>query len=251
ENFCECDIIKKPSRNELHNLYSLVYNPKTTSLNQELFLRKYNRLCFTYFKEDPDLEYSPTDNDHDDNYSITSDLPNNNLDSSTNQPNNENTFDAFHYDLTKHTCERLKNKKINNYDLEILYKINRRGQLIVLDDEHDFDSFITESKNLSSNKIMNTRDVIVEVLPSYPAFGMAYAIKVNKQLNISQPIFLISDLVPTFYEFFEKLNKAYNDSNDDYLKLEAVFAREKLTVNSIKNLNYEYLKEELEVTKRG
>ncbi|CAG8758787.1 1163_t:CDS:2, partial [Racocetra persica] len=77
---------------------------------------------------DPDdLEYSSTDNDHDDNYSTTSDLPNDDLDSSTNQPNNENTFDAFYYDLTKHTCEHLKNKKINNYDLEISYKINGCG----------------------------------------------------------------------------------------------------------------------------
>ncbi|CAG8646662.1 2563_t:CDS:1, partial [Racocetra persica] len=74
---------------------------------------------------------------------------------------------------------------------------------------------------------------------------MAYAIKVNKQLNISQPTSSISDSVPTLHEFFEKLNKAYDDGNDDYLKLEAAFAREKLTINGIKNLNNEYLKEEL------
>ncbi|CAG8610272.1 1037_t:CDS:2, partial [Racocetra fulgida] len=118
-----------------------------------------------------DPEYSPTDNDHDDDYSTTSDLLNNDLDSSTDRPNNESselkvkviikvnnstplagkwfmfysdTFDAFHYDLTKYTCEYLKNKKIDNYDLEISYKINGRGQLIALDDKHDFDSFITE-----------------------------------------------------------------------------------------------------------
>ncbi|CAG8710169.1 2001_t:CDS:2, partial [Ambispora leptoticha] len=253
---------------------------------------------------DPDdLEYSPTDNDHDDDYSTTSDLLNNDLDSSTDRPNNENTFDAFHYDLTKHTCERLKNKKIDNYNLEISYKINGCGQLMALNDEHDFDLFITESKNLSSNKIMviyitlksnkrkaeksvedksslssdeiklakiisqirskyecnihntpcyiedqnhlqlmppllylwaqdvNAGGATVEVPPFYPAFGMAYAIKVNKQLNILQPTSSISDSVPTLHEFFEQLNKAYDDGNDNYLKLEAAFAREKLTIN--------------------
>ncbi|CAG8782028.1 2525_t:CDS:1, partial [Racocetra persica] len=92
----------------------------------------------------------------------------------------------------------------------------------------------------------NARDVTVEVSPFYSVFRMAYAIKVNKQLNISQPTSLISDSVPTLHEFFEKLNKAYNDGNNDYLKLEAAFAREKLTVNGIKDLNDEYLKKELE-----
>ncbi|CAG8476789.1 12397_t:CDS:2 [Racocetra persica] len=96
---------------------------------------------------------------------------------------------------------------------------------------------------------MNAGGATVEVLPSYPVFGIAYAIKVNKQLNISQPTSSISDSVPTFYKFFKKLNKAYNDGNDNYLKLEVVFAREKLTVNGIKDLNDEYLKEELRITK--
>ncbi|CAG8464979.1 30272_t:CDS:2 [Racocetra persica] len=95
---------------------------------------------------------------------------------------------------------------------------------MALDDENDFNSFIIESKNLSSNKIMNARGATVEVPPSYPVFGMAYAIKVNKQLNISQPISSISDLVSTLHE-------------------------EKLTINGIKDLNNEYLKEELGVTK--
>ncbi|CAG8646678.1 2564_t:CDS:1, partial [Racocetra persica] len=39
---------------------------------------------FIHFKEDSDSEYSPTDNDYDDDYLTTSDLPNDNLDSSTN-----------------------------------------------------------------------------------------------------------------------------------------------------------------------
>ncbi|CAG8490058.1 4818_t:CDS:2, partial [Racocetra fulgida] len=110
-----------------------------------------------------DTEYSPTNNDHDDDYSTTPDLLNDNFDSSTDQPNNERAT--------------------------------------------------------------------VEVPPPYPAFRIAYAIKANKQLNILQPTSSISDSVPTLHEFFEQLNKAYNDSNDDYLKLEAAFAREKLTVN--------------------
>ncbi|CAG8835220.1 9075_t:CDS:2, partial [Racocetra persica] len=73
-----------------------------------------------------------------------------------------------------------------------------------------------------------------------------YIIKVNKQFNISQPT-SISDLVLTLHEFFKKPNKAYNDSNDDYLKLEVAFAREKITINDIKDLNNKYLKEELEL----
>ncbi|CAG8803806.1 34680_t:CDS:1, partial [Racocetra persica] len=92
----------------------------------------------------------------------------------------------------------------------------------------------------------NANLIIVEILPFYPTFGMAYVIKTNIQTqpNIIQPMFTsISDSIPTLHEFFEKLNEAYNNSNDDYLKLEAAFAREKLTVNAIKDLSDEYLRE--------
>ncbi|CAG8818255.1 10531_t:CDS:1, partial [Racocetra fulgida] len=85
-----------------------------------------------------------------------------------------------------------------------------------------------------------------EIPPFYPTFGMAYAIKTNIQAqpNITQSIFTsTSDSIPTLHEFFEKLNEVYNDSDNNYLKLEMAFVKKKLTVNAIKDLNDEYLRE--------
>ncbi|CAG8743391.1 7691_t:CDS:2, partial [Cetraspora pellucida] len=82
----------------------------------------------------------------------------------------------------------------------------------------------------------NAGSATLEIPPSYPTFGMAYAIKTNiqAQSNILQPAFTsFFDSIPTLHE------------------LEAAFAKEKLTVNAIKDLSDEYLREQLGVTKLG
>ncbi|CAG8813103.1 19274_t:CDS:2, partial [Racocetra persica] len=64
-----------------------------------------------------------------------------------------NGFDMFYNDLIKH-IRKYHNNKIDKNNIEISYKVNGRDHAIALDEEYDYDVFITECKNLSSKKFM-------------------------------------------------------------------------------------------------
>ncbi|CAG8620580.1 14515_t:CDS:2, partial [Racocetra fulgida] len=61
-------------------------------------------------------------------------------------------FDIFLYNFVKHIRKYLNHDKIDKDDIEISYKINGCGQAMALDDECDYNAFITECKNLTRSK---------------------------------------------------------------------------------------------------
>ncbi|CAG8788266.1 8699_t:CDS:1, partial [Cetraspora pellucida] len=57
-------------------------------------------------------------------------------------------FDIFHYDLINHIRKRLNNNNIDKDNFEITYKVNGCGQAMALDDDCDYNAFISACKNL-------------------------------------------------------------------------------------------------------
>lgn len=63
-------------------------------------------------------------------------------------------FYLFKFSLNSHVQKCLNVQTINEYDYDISYKINGRGQAMCVSDEVDFVNFINECKDLSNNQQM-------------------------------------------------------------------------------------------------
>ncbi|CAG8779983.1 35337_t:CDS:2, partial [Racocetra persica] len=88
-----------------------------------------------------------------------------NVKSSTSMPAklfifNSCRFNTFHYDLIQYIRKCLNNNKVDKDHIKITYKINGRGLEIALDDDCDYNTFITKYKNL----LNSTKEMVLYVI---------------------------------------------------------------------------------------